>query len=172
MKATEWMASNHAYNPEMRLDGNSVPRSKSNSSWTALIVWKQNPMAPQRQQHSHVLVNFVHQQYYQSPPQYQQFVQQMYKNQYGTQELNISMGSTVDSHSSMKSSWNSTEQNPYAPQYLATQINCRARSTSRNLTPSTGKAAKYPQRYITAHPASRISNNSSAHYAPMVSRSR
>lgn len=116
---------------ERRLDGSPVPRSGSTSSSPAPSVWSQNS------QHSHPHVNLMHQQYYNSPPQHPQLQQQMYNNQYGSQELNMSIGSTTDSHASMNSSWNSN-QSPYTPHYTAAQIYCRPRTSSRDLTPPTG----------------------------------
>lgn len=55
----------------------------------------------------------------------------------------MSIGSTVDSHSSMNSSWNSN-QSPYTPHYSAAQIYCRPRTSSRDLTPPTGNCRKMP----------------------------
>lgn len=133
---------------ERRLDVSPIPRSQSgNASPAPPVGWSQSPIPPQQTQHSHPHVNLLHQQHFysQAQNQYSQTYQsQPYGGQYGSQELNMSIGSQPDStHSSMNSSWNST-QSPYTPHYTATQIYMRPRTTSRDLTPPTSGGRKVP----------------------------
>lgn len=100
----------------------------------------------QQQQYSHPHVNILHQQqqhYYSSGgvPSSSPHQLQQYQSQYGSQDLNISGGSSVldSTISSMNLSWNSgsgaaivatagsAHQSPYTPHYTAAQIYMRPR---------------------------------------------
>ncbi|XP_021710893.1 IQ motif and SEC7 domain-containing protein 1 isoform X4 [Aedes aegypti] len=146
---------------ERRLDSSPIPRSQSgnaspappaaNSSWSQspmpAAVVSGSPQQQQQQQYSHPHVNILHQQqqhYYStggipSSSPHQQL--QQYQSQYGSQDLNVSGGSSVldSTISSMNLSWNSASgaaivatagsvhQSPYTPHYTAAQIYMRPR---------------------------------------------
>nr|XP_029731045.1 IQ motif and SEC7 domain-containing protein 1-like isoform X2 [Aedes albopictus] len=146
---------------ERRLDSSPIPRSQSGNASPAppanSCSWSQSPMpvavaTGSPQQYSHPHVNILHQQqqqqhYYStggipsSSPHQQQQLQQ-YQSQYGSQDLNVSGGSSVldSTISSMNLSWNSgsgaaivataggaVHQSPYTPHYTAAQIYMRPR---------------------------------------------
>ncbi|XP_062562460.1 IQ motif and SEC7 domain-containing protein 1 isoform X3 [Armigeres subalbatus] len=146
---------------ERRLDSSPIPRSQSGNASPAPPAnssWSQSPMPAavatgspqqqqQQQQYSHPHVNILHQQqqhYYStggitSSSPHQQL--QQYQSQYGSQDLNVSGGSSVldSTISSMNLSWNSgsgaaivataggVHQSPYTPHYTAAQIYMRPR---------------------------------------------
>ncbi|XP_058460091.1 IQ motif and SEC7 domain-containing protein 1 isoform X3 [Malaya genurostris] len=138
---------------ERRLDSSPIPRSQSGTASPAPPAnnsWSQGQMVTtvstgnqQPQPYSHPHVNILHQQqqnYYNSAASSLPH-QQAYQNQYGSQDLNISGGSSVldSTISSMNLSWNSGtgaaivatagsgHHSPYTPHYTAAQIYMRPR---------------------------------------------
>ncbi|XP_055614085.1 IQ motif and SEC7 domain-containing protein 3 isoform X2 [Uranotaenia lowii] len=149
---------------ERRMDSSPIPRSQSgnaspappaaNSSWSQSPGQMTTTSVSSQTPYSHPHVNILHQQqqhYFAGSGAPGQVCssssphQQVYQSQYGSQDLNISGGSSVldSTVSSMNLSWNSgsvsgaaivatagsgsTHQSPYTPHYSAAQIYMRPR---------------------------------------------
>ncbi|XP_053684548.1 IQ motif and SEC7 domain-containing protein 1 isoform X2 [Sabethes cyaneus] len=139
---------------ERRMDSSPIPRSQSGTASPAPPAnnsWSQGQMATtvsvgSQQQYSHPHVNILHQQQQQQQQQQNYYNNVVvnassYQSQYGSQDLNISGGSSVldSTISSMNLSWNSgsgaaivatagsAHQSPYTPHYTAAQIYMRPR---------------------------------------------
>ncbi|XP_055624974.1 IQ motif and SEC7 domain-containing protein 3 isoform X2 [Toxorhynchites rutilus septentrionalis] len=203
---------------ERRLDSSPIPRSQSgtaspappaNSSWSQSPITtgvacpqqlqqQQPSLIPQHQQYSHPHVNILHQQqqqqhYYASAQScssspHQLHHQQAYQSQYGSQDLNISAGSSVldSTISSMNLSWNSgsvsnaaivatagggavPHHSPYTPHYTAAQIYMRPRGIGIGSSGgSTGSAASScsASRKVPPEVPKRTSSITSAQHTP------
>ncbi|XP_058831509.1 IQ motif and SEC7 domain-containing protein 1 isoform X2 [Topomyia yanbarensis] len=179
---------------ERRLDSSPIPRSQSgtaspappsNNSWSQGQMVTTVSAGNQQQQYSHPHVNILHQQqqnYYNStvsPSPHQQ----VYQSQYGSQDLNISGGSSVldSTISSMNLSWNSgsgtaivatagsVHHSPYTPHYTAAQIYMRPRGVGIGSSGgSSGSAASScsASRKVPPEVPKRTSSITSAQHTP------
>ncbi|XP_052564694.1 IQ motif and SEC7 domain-containing protein 1 isoform X2 [Culex pipiens pallens] len=192
---------------ERRLDSSPIPRSQSgnaspappatasaNSSWTQGQMCTTVPSSgggQQQQPYSHPHVNILHQQqqaqaYYAAAGGQGQILPSTYQSsQYGSQDLNVSGGSSVldSTISSMNLSWNSTGGQPivatagglphghcpYTPHYTAAQIYMRPRGIGIGSSGgSSGSAASScsASRKVPPEVPKRTSSITSAQHTP------
>ncbi|EDS38863.1 guanyl-nucleotide exchange factor [Culex quinquefasciatus] len=194
---------------ERRLDSSPIPRSQSgnaspappatasaNSSWTQGQMCTTVPSSgggQQQQPYSHPHVNILHQQQQQQAQAYYaaaggqgQILPSTYQSsQYGSQDLNVSGGSSVldSTISSMNLSWNSTGGQPivatagglphghcpYTPHYTAAQIYMRPRGIGIGSSGgSSGSAASScsASRKVPPEVPKRTSSITSAQHTP------
>ncbi|XP_055538505.1 IQ motif and SEC7 domain-containing protein 3 isoform X2 [Wyeomyia smithii] len=180
---------------ERRMDSSPIPRSQSGTASPAPPAnnsWSQGQLTTtvsvgSQQQYSHPHVNILHQQQQQQQQQnyYNNAVvnASTYQSQYGSQDLNISGGSSVldSTISSMNLSWNSgsgaaivatagsAHQSPYTPHYTAAQIYMRPRGigigSSGGSSGSAGSACS-ASRKVPPEVPKRTSSITSAQHTP------